>query len=386
MQPRSKRSHRHLRPLFALAALGGFAAFALSCSSQGQGTDPSPGAARQAIAGGKADYSHNYVFLLASHVGDRGGLCTSTLIAPNLLLTARHCVSPSSGDESVLCGDAELGEPYPPSAFAATNDPKPSGGSPLFHASEVRVAPGGSDTCGYDIALVILDQNVPSQLATPAVPRIDREVMPGEPYTAVGYGENDAGLPIATRLEREGLSIACQPGSCGDGVESTEFLGETGICSGDSGGPALDADNKVVGVVSRGGVGCDTPVYGTVTAWYDFLVGTATDAAALGGYEAPFWVTTGSSDPPVLEGSGGSAGTGAGGTPAEPPATCTTSSDCSDGLTCQRVQDESLCMRPEPTFGDESGGCSASGHAPAGFGAVLLGTCLSFLVGRRRRR
>lgn len=383
MQPRSKRSHRRLRALFAIAALGGFGSCALGCSSQSEGTDPSRGAARQAIAGGKADYSHNYVFLLASHVGDRGGLCTSTLIAPNLLLTARHCVSPSTGDETVLCGDAELGEPYPPSAFAATNDPKPSGGSPLFHVAEVRVAPGGSDTCGYDIALVILDQNVPSQLATPAVPRIDREVMPGESYTAVGYGENDAGLPIATRLEREGLSIACQPGSCGDGVESTEFLGETGICSGDSGGPALDADNKVVGVVSRGGVGCDTPVYGTVTAWYDFLIGTATDAAALGGYEAPFWVTTGSSDPPVLEGSGGGGSDSgdAAGAPSEPPATCTTSSDCSDGLTCEA----SLCVQPQ-AIGDESGGCSASGRGPAGFGAALLGSCLSFLLARRRRR
>jgi uncharacterized protein (TIGR03382 family) len=126
-------------------------------------------------------------------------------------------------------------------------------------------------------------------------------------------------------------------------------------------------------------------VYGTVTAWYDFLISTATDAAALGGYEAPFWVTTGSSDPPVLEGSGGN-DDGAGGAPAEPPATCTTSSDCSDGLTCQRVQGESLCMRPAPTLGDESGGCSASGRAPAGFGAVLLGTGLGLLVSRRRRR
>jgi hypothetical protein len=366
------------------AALGSWNLFALGCSAPGEGEGPNLGTAQQAIAGGKADYSHNYVFLLASHVGDRGGLCTSTLIAPNLLLTARHCVSPSAGDESVLCGDAELGEPYPPSAFAATNDPKPSGGSPLFHAAEVRVAPGGSDTCGYDVALVILDQNVPPQLATPAVPRIDREVMPGEPYTAVGYGENDAGFPLATRLEREGLSIACQPGSCGDGVESTEFLGETGICSGDSGGPALDADNKVVGVVSRGGVGCDTPVYGTVTAWYDFLISTATDAAALGGYEAPFWVTTGSSDPPVVEGSGGS--DGGGGAPPEPAATCTTSADCGDGLTCQRFQETSRCVKPEPTIGDESGGCSAAGRGPTGFGVVLLGTCLSLLLGRRRRR
>lgn len=363
MQPTSKRSLRRSRPPRLAAAVCSVGLLALACSSRGEsGTSLS-----QAIAGGQPDYSHSNVFLLASHFGDSGGLCTSTLIAPNLLLTARHCVSPNTGDEGVVCGDSDLGDPYPPKAFVATNDPRPSDGSPLFHAAEVRVAPGGRDTCGYDIALVILDENVPSQLAKPAVPRIDCEVMPGEQYTAVGYGKNDAGLPNATRLERGGLSIACQPGSCGGGVESTEFLGETGICSGDSGGPALDEDGKVVGVVSRGGADCGTPIYGTVTAWYDFIVGTATDAAAMGGYEAPFWVTTGSSDPPILEGDGGAGG-------AAPD--ITTPGDSCSGENCE----------PPTGLGDESGGCSASGHRAGGGALALLGGCLSLLLGRRRRR
>ena len=40
-------------------------------------------------------------------------------------------------------------------------------------------------------------------------------------------------------------------------------------------------------------------IYGTVTAWQDFIIATATDAANLGGYEPPFWVTTKSSDLPA---------------------------------------------------------------------------------------
>ncbi len=377
MQPRLKRDPRREQPLWAQLAPWLVAGALLGCSSSG---GRSLATTSEPIAGGELDRSHNNVFLLASHFAGKGGLCTSTLIAPNLLLTARHCVSPNTGTERVLCGDSSFGDPYPPRAFAATNDAQPSDQSPVFHAAEVRVPDSGNDTCGYDVALIILDEQVPESLAVPAVPRIDREVQPGEQYTAVGYGENDAGLPLATRIERKGLSIACEPGSCGEGVESTEFLGETGICSGDSGGPALDADGKVVGVVSRGGPNCDTPVYGPVTAWYDLIVSTATDVAALGGYEAPFWVTTGSSDPPLLAGDGGAGG--AGGEP--PPVTCPSTADCADGLVCQPAGDVSVCAMPTAR-GRESGGCSISARrSGAALGTLLLAGTALLLRSRRR--
>jgi hypothetical protein len=307
------------------------------CSrANGEGT----ARARQSIAGGTVDLSHQDVFLLAWHAGQTGALCTATLIAPNLLLTARHCVSPFDDEsERVLCGDAVLGDPYPPSAFFATNDAQPREGSPFFGATDVRVPAAGVDTCGYDIALIILQQSVPAALSTPAVPRIDREPTPGEPYTAVGYGETESGQPSGSRMQLTGLSVACQPGSCGEGVESTEFLGETGVCSGDSGGPALDADGKVVGVVSRGGPDCSEPVYGSVAAWRDFIVTTAREAAALGGYQPAFWVTSGSSEPAPVLGGAGADGSGAGGAPTETSGatageSCKAAGDCHDGLVC----------------------------------------------------
>lgn len=348
------------------------------------------------------DLSHHNVFLLASH----GGLCTATLIAPNLLLTARHCVSPGTGDDHVLCGDSVLGEPFPAAQFKATNDPQPNKGSIVFGATEVRVPGEGGDTCGYDIALVILSENVPTSVSTPAVPRIDRDVTPGEQYTAVGYGVNADGNASGRRMQLSGLSIACQPGSCGEGVESTEFRGETGICSGDSGGPALDAEGKVVGVVSRGGPDCSTPVYGTVTAWQDFIVQTATDAARIGGYDAPFWVTTRESDPPSQG--------GAGGAPEEAPrvgegatcrssgecqdglvcfgsgtgvcrATCASTADCSSGQVCEDAGGASLCAAPGAGE-EDGGGCSVSAASSHGgsLAAVLLGWFA--LVRRRSRR
>jgi MYXO-CTERM domain-containing protein len=366
----------------------------------------------QAIAGGTADVSHQDVFLLARESKNSGALCTATLIAPNLLLTARHCVSPGTGDDRVLCGESVLGDPYPPSAFFATNDAQPHNESPFFTATDVRVPVQGTDTCGYDVALIILAQNVPSDISVPAVPRIDREVEPGELYTAVGYGLNEDGDPNGVRMERVGLSVACQPGSCGDGVESTEFRGDTGICSGDSGGPALDADGKVVGVVSRGGPNCDTPVYGTVTAWRDFIIATATDAAALGGYEPPFWVTTKSSDPPVsvTPGAGGAsemptgksageacgstadcqsdlvcyAGSGAKGGICTK--TCKETSECGDGMACQNAGAVSVCVAPTG-HADDSKGCTVSAaSAPTSLGALWLAALGAALSLRRRRR
>src|SRR5690606_13966323 len=120
---------------------------------------------------------------------------------------------------------------------------------------------------------------------------------------------------------------------------------------------------------------CSTPIYGTVTAWRQFLIDTAKEAARIGGYEAPFWVTTGSSDPPVVV------------TPVTPPAgegescessascddglacyapgneeatcvrECTATSDCASGLVCENVGPTSICLAPRGG-GDDEGGCS----------------------------
>jgi MYXO-CTERM domain-containing protein len=384
--------------LVALLAAGG----ALAGCSSGAGEGELVGSAGQSISGGVTDVSHRSVFLLLSYHDDQQSMCTATLVAPNLLLTARHCVS-AGADENVLCGDAKLGEPYPANAFYATNDPQPREESPFFSAHDVKVPVQGGDTCGYDIALIVLDDNVPTTLATPSVPRIDREVIPGETYTAVGYGVDENGRSTGTRMERTGLNVDCQPGSCGSGVESTEFRGETGICSGDSGGPALDADGKVVGVVSRGGPNCGTPIYGTVTAWRKFLIDVALEAAVLGGYEAPFWATTGLSDPPVVpdpvepvdEGAAegeacSSRDTCAAGlacyASSDGNATCakkcTATSDCDAGLVCKDLGSSSVCT-PPVGGGDDEGGCSVA--APQGSRGWLALALLGLGFGLRRR-
>jgi hypothetical protein len=378
---------------------------AAGCSSApAESVAPAP----QAIAGGELDTEHTDVFGLITQEGQEVGACSATLIAPNLLLTARHCVS-MDVTKQVVCGQSELGETHPASDIFATNDAQLGSDSDWFSASEVHVPTEGDDTCGYDVALVVLSELVPTTTAVSAVPRIDRDVEQGELYDAVGYGLPGTGRFGARRM-RTGLQVECEPGRCGVGVRGGEFRGETGVCEGDSGGPAFDADGKVVGVVSRGGEECSTPVYSTVTAWRDLIVEVAEHAALVGGYQAPFWVKSGFSDPPVIV------------EPPVPPVVkagtgevCQVPSDCAEGNACYRplpgepascvllCSEDADCGAEEACVATDSSGakaclprvapaerslkssCALVGAAPASSGPWLaLGLALALSAARRR--
>jgi hypothetical protein len=366
------------------------------------------------IAGGELDEAHEAVFALYTHFGGGAvGGCTATLIAPNLLLTARHCVSPSLGEDRVICGSATFEDAVPGDQVIGTNDAVPGRESPTFRGFSVRVPSEGQDTCGFDIALITLAEAIPSAVAEPAVPRIDREVSAGEPYVAIGYGVDAQGNPTEGRMLLGDLTVECSPGACGPrGIESTEFLGETGICSGDSGGPALDADGKVIGVVSRGSEPCETPIYGTVFAWRDLIVETALEAAEIGGYDPPFWAVTLSSDPPpviepepepLAEGEPCEAGSVcAPGTVcyyrgdaelAVCSATCEDDDACGAGQACHETDDVAeggVCWAASDEEGrvfEDSGSCSFRPQPTRSNTGLIwaLGACLVFAGARRLR-
>ena len=75
---------------------------------------------RQEIRGGTVDSTHTSVVgILIDFGGGDQSICSGTLIAPNLVLTAQHCVAGLTS-QFVVCGDTPFGAQYPASTFHVT--------------------------------------------------------------------------------------------------------------------------------------------------------------------------------------------------------------------------------------------------------------------------
>ncbi len=259
------------------------------------------GEAELAIAGGYKDEGDPNV--VGIYNNDVGAICTGSLIAPNVVLTARHCVSNISNDsQGIICSQSEASNPYPADGFYVTTHYDMQDGIDFHTVSEIIETPGSDLLCGNDVAILILSGNVPSSEATPLVPRVDYKLKEGEEYYAIGFGATSDGNPnsAGTRRRRDELYVYCAEDDCNgvsQFVKDSEWIGDEGICGGDSGGPALDLHGRVVGITSRGSQGCESPIYGSTHSWGQFLKEAVWYGAEVGGYDAPLWVYGQPTDP-----------------------------------------------------------------------------------------
>ncbi|MDB4944717.1 MAG: hypothetical protein JWP97_4251 [Labilithrix sp.] len=262
------RSRAACRQVLAGLALAGAGA---SCAS-GASVDEHVGQARSAVLRGTASGASDdaVVALAAYHNATLYSLCTATLVAPDLLVTARHCLAvtdpvtvcsaegaPVKGatvHEEFLAPDllvytgAELGDRWMDPSLAAA------------HGVSI-VREDAATTCNRDLAFVVLDHDLPGRFARL---RTARPTSAGEPLAVVGYGVTEGGDLSPRRLRRDGVPVlATGPAPLddppGSGIGSSELLVGESICAGDSGGPAFAASGALVGVVGRGGNGRDDP-------------------------------------------------------------------------------------------------------------------------------
>lgn len=230
----------------------------------------------QKIVGGIEASVGEFPFQVSIQSNYGGHFCGGSLIKPNWVLTAAHCVQRWSNTNKIIIG---------------TNDTSNVNGAETFYAVKVIAHPKfDGSTLDSDFALIKLSGDSkfrPIELNL-VEPTIDSKA-PTMVWTSGWGATNEGSYSLPTKLRKVEVPLitteTCNSKSAYDGAVTDTMIcagyaeGGKDACQGDSGGPLFtqqaSGDFSLVGVVSWG-MGCARPnkygVYSKVNTMADWIL------------------------------------------------------------------------------------------------------------------
>ena len=184
-----------------------------------------------AIVGASTDGARwrAHVVMVLSRSGTSAGFCSGVVLAPDVVLTAAHCVA-STNDTRVYLP----GQPLLALRRIARH--------PDFHLDAPR-----SRTRSIDLALLQTADALPGEFAAPAFAGTQHYEV-GTPFEIAGFGvarEDDA--KTSGVLRAGGVMLRAPLSSVLLWLEDAHG---TGACTGDSGGPVFTAEGRLAAIIA----------------------------------------------------------------------------------------------------------------------------------------
>ena len=186
----------------------------------------------QAIVGGVEDngpLARRSVMVLSSN----GGVCSAVVVAPDVVLTAAHCVT-GAAEHRVHFRD-ESGEPV-------LIEPAAKAVHPAYDAKAIEAR-----RRSIDLALVRVPEPLPGRFETASL-SLDG-LGKGEAVTVAGWGLARKNDPKTTGTFRAATLKVIEPYGPSRILLWSQGVGAMGACQGDSGGPMANRD-LVVAITS----------------------------------------------------------------------------------------------------------------------------------------
>jgi len=218
--------------------------------------------------------------LIASHIvalaiidsrSGQSGICTASIVARDLVLTAAHCLPRNKAHKLVLkFGRKLVGKVEQKDVITREVS------SYLGH--ELYEADSEDEKETHDIALVRFEGGLPEGFSPVSLLKDSTRLKAGMPALLAGYGVSNGFTATGSGVLRKVIVLLEDPEYSPSEVLFDQTNGK-GACYGDSGGPAflkIGAKYYVFAVTSRGQEGCETEsIYTSVAAYNDWIVKAA---------------------------------------------------------------------------------------------------------------